>query len=89
MGAPDSEVGRTGLTRGCAEVQIVERVALHRGRREGGGDAAIQVDRAGAAVARADRGLRGGDADIPLLSPADPPQGKKLARLKQDSEIMK
>ena len=73
-----SEVVKTGQTRGCAEVLIVERVVVLLGRRGGAGDAAIQAGRAEAAVGLADQGRRGGDEDILLPSQADLPRGEKL-----------
>ena len=55
----------------------MERVVALLGRRGEAGDAAIQAGQAGAAVGQAGQGRHGGDADIPPLSRADLPQGRK------------
>ena len=82
-----SEVVKTGQTRGCAEVLIVERVVVLLGRRGGAGDAAIQAGRAEAAVGLADQGRRGGDEDILLPSQADLPRGENHRLYSQGTDL--
>ena len=71
-----SEAAKTGPTRGCVEVQNVERAVAVLGRRGGADVAAIQAGQAGAAVGQAGQGHQEGDEDILPPSPADLPQGE-------------